>query len=111
MKEELHRGHNGVESTLRRARDHLYWPGMSKEIKEFIQTCATCQENSISQPAQPLMSHQIIDRPWAKMGIDLFHHLIMVCYYSNFFEMEKLEDNCPCSHQETQTSFWEIWST
>ncbi|XP_063951965.1 uncharacterized protein K02A2.6-like [Lytechinus pictus] len=96
MKEELHRGHNGVESTLRRARDHLYWPGMSKEIKEFIQTCATCQENSISQPAQPLMSHQIIDRPWAKIGIDLFHHgnetyLIMVCYYSNFFEMEKLQ--------------------
>ncbi|XP_041472558.1 uncharacterized protein K02A2.6-like [Lytechinus variegatus] len=96
MKEELHRGHNGVESTLRRARDHLYWPGMSKEIKEFIQTCATCQENSISQPPQPLMPHQIIGRPWAKVGIDLFHHghdnyLLMVCYYSNFFEMEKLQ--------------------
>ncbi|XP_063954061.1 uncharacterized protein K02A2.6-like [Lytechinus pictus] len=96
MKEELHRGHNGVESTLRRARDHLYWPGMSKEIKEFIQTCDTCQKNSSSQPAQPLMSHQIIDRPWAKIGLDLFHHsndtyLIMVCYYSNFFEMEKLQ--------------------
>ncbi|XP_041472606.1 uncharacterized protein K02A2.6-like [Lytechinus variegatus] len=96
MKEELHRGHNGVDSTLRRARDHLYWPGMSKEIKEFIQTCATCQENSISQPAQPLMPHQIIGRPWAKVESDLFHHchdnyLLMVCYYSNFFEMEKLQ--------------------
>eukprot|EP00057_Strongylocentrotus_purpuratus_P004900 XP_003729725.1 PREDICTED: uncharacterized protein K02A2.6-like [Strongylocentrotus purpuratus] len=96
IKEELHIGHNGVEGTLRRAREYVYWPGMNKEIKEWIQTCETCQENSVSQPAQPLMSHPISDRPWSRIGIDLFHHdnenyLIMVCYYSNFFEIEKLQ--------------------
>ena len=95
IKENLHLGHNGIDATLRQAREHVYWPGMNQEIKEWIATCETCQENAISQAPQPMMPHLIPDRPWAKIGIDLFHHnndnyLVMVCYFSNFFEIAKL---------------------
>ena len=95
LKDDLHAGHSGVESTLRRAREYLFWPGMSQEIREFVQTCETCQEHAVSHAAQPMMAHDVPSRPWAKIGIDLFHYkddmyLIMVCYFSNFFEIEKL---------------------
>ncbi|XP_011674436.2 uncharacterized protein K02A2.6-like [Strongylocentrotus purpuratus] len=95
IKHDLHVGHSGIEGTLRRARELVYWPRMNQEISEYIQTCETCQEHSISQAALPLMSHEIPDRPWEKIGMDLFHYdgdtyLITVCYHSNFWEIDKL---------------------
>ena len=31
--EQLHSGHIGIQGTLRRARDLIYWPGISNDIK------------------------------------------------------------------------------
>ena len=42
IKEDLHIGHIGVDGTLRRAREYLYWPQMTKEITEWIETCEVC---------------------------------------------------------------------
>jgi hypothetical protein len=41
--------------------------------------------------------HKISDRLWKKVGIDLFllestNYVFMVDYYSNFFEMEEIEN-------------------
>lgn len=95
MKADVHVGHVGVDGCLRRAREHIFWPGMSRELKEFVQACAICQEHATSQPAQPLISHEVPNRPWAKVGIDLFHfkdkvYLITTCYFSSFFEIDQL---------------------
>ena len=38
----LHSNHVGIESTLRRARDAVYWPGMTAEIKDVLAKCETC---------------------------------------------------------------------
>ena len=37
IKEQLHRSHIGTNGCLRRARECMFWPGMSAEIKEYIQ--------------------------------------------------------------------------
>ena len=34
---ELHVSHQGVETTLRRARETLYWPNMKNEIGPYLQ--------------------------------------------------------------------------
>ena len=39
---ELHASHQGVEGTLRRARETLYWPNMKSEIKDHISRCDVC---------------------------------------------------------------------
>ena len=44
MKQKLHASHLGVESCLRRARETIFWPGMSNEIKEMVATCETCRK-------------------------------------------------------------------
>ena len=34
IKKDIHAGHKGVDTSLRRAQEHLFWSGMSKEIKD-----------------------------------------------------------------------------
>ena len=43
------------------------------------------------------MPHDVLERPWAKVGMDLFHvdgadYVIVVDYNSNFFEVDKLKN-------------------
>ena len=93
--EKLHQAHLGVELTLRRARDVIFWPGMSKQIKEMVSKCSLCLEHRNNQCKEPMLPHEIPDRPWSKLGADLFelhqeNYLLLVDYYSNFFEVMKL---------------------
>ena len=93
--EKLHQAHLGIELTLRRARDVIFWPGMSEQITEMVSKCSLCLEYRNSQCKEPMLPHEIPDRPWSKLGADLFelHHenyLLLVDYYSNFFEVMKL---------------------
>jgi len=71
MKEKLHSSHIGSEGCLRRARECLFWPNMADEIKDYVGLCATCQKYEIGNPNETLMSHEVPDRPWAKIGADL----------------------------------------
>ena len=41
---QLHRGHIGIQGTIRRARDIIFWPGFSNDIKQITSTCPTCQK-------------------------------------------------------------------
>ena len=95
MKARIHASHIGVQGCLRRARDSVYWPGMTKELTEYILRCPTCNAYPYNQPKEPLISHEIPERPWEKVGSDLFEYegddfLVTVDYFSNFFELDRL---------------------
>nr|XP_058940983.1 uncharacterized protein K02A2.6-like [Pocillopora verrucosa] len=88
-------GHQGIESCLRRAREHVFWPGMNKEVKEWIQTCEACREFEKTPCKETLIRHEIPDSPWQKIATDLFtfknkEYLVTVCYRSNFWEVDRL---------------------
>ena len=38
----LRRSHIGVEGTLRRARNIVYWPGITAQIKVYLSKCSIC---------------------------------------------------------------------
>ena len=70
---------------------------MSSEIKQFIETCDFWTSYDKRQPKKTLISHEVPDRPLAKVGIDLFsyrsrNYLICVDYYSSFWEVDLFED-------------------
>ena len=97
LKERLHSSHLGAEGCCRRARECLYWPGMNSEIKDLVAKCSVCRMYEKANSAEPLMSHELPDRPWAKIGVDLFQsetdgkdYLCTVDYYSNFWEIDYL---------------------
>ena len=97
LTEKLHQAHMGVESTLRRARTSLWWPGMNSQLKQFISSCQVCQSFQRNNPKETLMSHCIPDRPWSKIAADPFefkgeHCLVLVDYYSDWIEFDKMRD-------------------
>ena len=91
----IHNSHLGIEKCKRRARDVLYWPGMSTQIEDFVSNCSVCSTYTRSNTKEPLLPHSIPSRPWSKVGGDLFelrgkHYLILVDYYSGFVELNHL---------------------
>jgi transposase InsO family protein len=97
MKELLHAGHLGINSCLRRARELIYWPRMSSEIRQHIEACSTCATFADKQPQETLFLHDVPSRPWEKIGTDIFtyddrQYLVTADYYSTFFELDYLSD-------------------
>ena len=95
IRQRLHRAHMGVNSTVRRAKECVYWPGISADIKDFISKCETCNEYKPEQAKEPLITHDLPERPWQKIGVDLFtldsvDYLCCVDYYSDYFEIDRL---------------------
>ena len=58
IRERLHGADTGIESCLRRAREAVYWPGMTAEIKDHIAKCTVCAAYQKEQPKEPLISHK-----------------------------------------------------
>ena len=97
MMKRIHSSHIGVEGCLRRACESIYWPGMNAEVKDFIEQCEVCRSCDDRQQKETLLSHDVPDRPWTKVGIDMFlfhdkNYLITVDYYSNYWEVDYLID-------------------
>ena len=95
LKAKLHAGHLGINSCLRRARELVFWPGMSTDIRQAIEGCTTCAMHAGKQATEPLVMTDVPDRPYSKIGTDPFtiqerDYLINVDYYSTFIEVDYL---------------------
>ena len=97
IKKLLHSTHSGIDACLRRARECVYWPGMTGDINQLIAGCEVCQKFQASNQPETLQPHDLPSRQWEKVGVDLFEldgkdYLITVDYLSNFWEIDKLAD-------------------
>ena len=97
MLARLHSSHLGIEACLRKARDQIYWPNMTTHIKEVVAKCEDCAEYQTANPQQPMQTHKIPERPWSRVGSDLFSlhskdYIVLVDYYSDFVEVDLLKN-------------------
>ena len=60
-------GHLGMDRTLLLLQDRVYWPGMSKDVREHIQTCERC-ERFKERPAT-----EEIEQTEAEYPLELIH--------------------------------------
>ncbi|RLJ22758.1 hypothetical protein DJ031_00290, partial [bacterium endosymbiont of Escarpia laminata] len=95
MLQQIHSSHIGTGGCVRRAREVLYWPGMSADVRYYVSRCSTCQTFTPQQRSEPLHPHELPSRPWEKLGGDLFEFngqsfIIIVDYWSNYFEVAEL---------------------
>ena len=72
MKQRVHAGHLGINSCLQRARKLIYWPGMSRDIRQYVQACPVCATYPDKQPPETLKRHDLPERPWQNVGTDIF---------------------------------------
>ena len=98
MLQKIHKAHQGVDSSIRRARESLFWPGMQAAIREKCLSCGLCAQYLCERPREPMQSHEIPTRPWSKISADLFqldgsNYFVMVDHYSDFFELDPLYRN------------------
>ena len=61
MKEKVHAGHISINSSLRRARDLIYWPHMSTDIRHYVETCGVCAIYADKHPAESMVMTEIPD--------------------------------------------------
>ena len=97
IKIDMHVSHAGVEGCLKRARESVYWPGMNSELKHWISTCESRRLFEVSHGRETLMSHDIPQRPWEKVAVDLFtlnqkDYLVTVDYCSGYWELDRLRN-------------------
>ena len=95
---KVHSSHIGIEGCLRKARDALFWPGMSAEIKDSIAKCDTCNSYQTNQQKEPLIPHDPPKCPWSHVAADLYtfdkkEWLIIVDHWSDYFELNQLPDS------------------
>ncbi|GBM77264.1 Uncharacterized protein K02A2.6 [Araneus ventricosus] len=71
----------------------VFWPGISKDIKEMIEKCPVCAKFQIGNAPEPEMPHEFPISPWVKVAIDFFYfngknYVEVVDYYSKFIEVQ-----------------------
>ena len=94
MLQRIHSGHQGITKCFERAKQSIWWPGISKQIEEMIHKCLICCQQ-LTQQAEPLLPTVFPDYPLQKVGADLFtfkgsNYLLLIDYYSHYVEMCKL---------------------
>ena len=98
MLHKIHKAHQWAYSSMRRARESLFWPGMQTAIKEKCLSCGLCAQYVNERPQEPMKSNTIPIRPWSKISVDLFqldgsNYLVMVDHYSDYIELDSLSGN------------------
>ncbi len=92
---KIHEGHQGVERCRMRARQSVWWPGVSSQIQQLVENCSECAKH-VKPQREPLLPTPLPDYPWQMVGTDLCEHkgiqyLITVDYYSRYPEIHQLK--------------------
>ncbi|XP_046348751.2 uncharacterized protein K02A2.6-like [Haliotis rufescens] len=94
MLEKIHAGHQGIRKCRERAMTAVWWPGLSAEIRSVVEHCKICSKYR-RNPTEPLLPTPIPDRPWQRVGTDLFElnkamYILVIDYFSRYIEVIKL---------------------
>ena len=68
---------------------------MNSQSSDLVSRCDACLLFKNAQQREPMKSHEIPDRMWQRVGIDLFefdrdNFMVISDYYSKYFEITKL---------------------
>ena len=91
---KIHEGHFGISKCRDRAKQSVWWLGLSTQLSNLVENCPNCihERKNISQS---FVKEDFPDRPWQKVALDLFkckqRFLIITDYYSRFFEICSLK--------------------
>ena len=88
--QELHQTHFGIVKMKEVARKYFWWPKITKEIEEIVQSCNGCRKYRKKPAPAPLCPWPYSRRPMERVHIDYCEYrgkmlLIMVDSYSKFY--------------------------
>ena len=95
--DKIHQGHLGISKCRERAKQSVWWPGLSNQIQYMVQSCRTCANHQVNRP-EPLSPTLFPERPWQTLAIDFFKYgnvdyLLIVDYFSRYVEVCAMHRN------------------
>lgn len=121
LHDSQHSGHPGRQRTYKSIRTWYWWPGMRKEIIDYVTRCATCQRDKASRqkPMGLLMPLPTPSRPWSNVTCDFIGELPPSGPYNSILvvvdRLTKLAHFLPTTTtlsapEFADLFFWEIYS-
>ena len=70
--------HPGVQRTIGKVRRYFWWKGMAGDIREFVESCPTCQleKTDHTQSKGSLQSLAILEAKWQEVSVDFVTDLL-----------------------------------
>ena len=92
----LHMGHYAIDKMSLRARETVYWPGISKDIRSTYHQCHICAKFARTQQRETLQSVETLQITWEQLGLDIFslrntQYLLVIDYFSWFPVIKQLQ--------------------
>ena len=69
--DKIHQGHQGITKCRERAKQAVWWPGLSRQIEDMVSSCRVCATQRINKP-ETLCPTVFPERPWQVVRTDLF---------------------------------------
>lgn len=95
----VHRGHPGVVMMKRTIREKLWWPGLEKDVDDFVKSCMGCVAMSKVNPPEPMQRTELPEQPWKLLGVDYLtvpdcgtSFLTVVDYYSRYLAVKNVKE-------------------
>ena len=87
--------YRGVQKTLNRARETIFWHGITQDINKEVQECDQCLTHRIANRKEPLITHTIPERPWQEIAIDFLEvkqkkWMVITDYFSSYIELVQM---------------------
>ena len=94
---KIHTGHLGLNKCRERAKSAVWWPQITRDLKDLVASCHFCIERRPTQHKEPLQPSELPHRPYQKVGADLLTHkgnsfLVIRDYYSRYIDLTYLPD-------------------
>ena len=92
----IHMGHYTIEKMKLRAKETVYWPGITEDITNTYHQCQICAKFARSQQKEILQPVETPHTRWEQLGLDIFslqgtQYLLTVDYFSWFPVVRKLQ--------------------
>ena len=89
MMQQIHHGHMGMDKCKECVRGVLFWSGMNRQTEETVSKCIICIEARRANAKEPMLAHEVPDRPCQTVATDLFlmdgeTYIVIVDYYSGY---------------------------
>ena len=106
----------GIEKSIARARECIYWSGLTSQIKDTISKYQICIHHR-NESSETTIPHKICETPWTLVEMDTFHlcnrsFLIIIDYTNKMLIYNKFQNwnptqsfNVPKHHLQISSEY------
>jgi transposase InsO family protein len=77
-------GHQGLEKVYATMKKYVFWPGMRKDIADFIEVCDICQRHKRNYLRVPMQNHCVPPRPFHTVSMDVIGPVVKSEYQERY---------------------------